>query len=265
LPQALEAAARLIQESKVLFLTVPSLVTVLAYFLFHQPAPSTLDIARKRQWLIRAQLLWSADRTGTETKISRLVDIISAHIAKGGTDFPFDALVNKPWGVDLRVGTEEGIQLEQLLFKSKWDGGTKFLLGLLQTSAQRQIEYDVDHCFPYHEAYNAEQQDEQHHAEMNALANLQLLPSSLNRSKNGVAFQEWYGALPKLLEDGSNRVVLGVETKEALHRAHYYPVTWPAYEQQDTEAERIRKFRVFYQGRSLTTLARLQEVFVEVG
>ena len=262
--QALEAAARFIQESKVLFLTAPSLVTVLAYFLYQQPAPSMLDIARMRQWLIRAQLLWSADRTSTETKISRLVDIISTHVAEGSTDFPFHALVNKPWGVDLQLETEEGIQLEQLLSKSKWEGGTKFLLGLLQTSAQRQVEYDVDHCFPYHEAYNAERPDEQHHAEMNALANLQLLPSSLNRSKNGVAFQEWYTALPRLLEDRENRVALGVETQDALHLAHYYPATWPAYEAQDMEAERIRKFRIFYEGRRVTTLARLREVFVEV-
>jgi hypothetical protein len=76
---AIEAAARLVAESKILFLSAPSLVTVLAYFFYYQPTPDIRDVVRMRQWLIRAQLLWSAERTSTETKISRLVDIISTH------------------------------------------------------------------------------------------------------------------------------------------------------------------------------------------
>jgi hypothetical protein len=173
-------------------------------------------------------------------------------------------MVEKSWGVDLRLATAEGIQLEHLLLKSKWEGGTKFLLGLLHTNAQRHVDYDIDHCFPFHEAYNASAYDEQHHVEINALANLQLLPSSVNRSKNGAAFQLWYETLPDLLLDAEKRGALGVATQQELHRAHFYPTAWPGYDAQDTEAERVHKFRAFYQGRQATTLARLREVFVEV-
>jgi len=268
---ALEAAARTVQESGVLFLSAPSLVTILAYFHYcrleqgQDVSGTPVDQSRIKQWLIRTQLFWSSERTATETKISRLIATISNHFKKGNTDFPFAALVAESWGVDMRVvekGAEQGLVLETLLARAKWDGTTKFLLGLLHTNALGHVAYDVDHCFPFHEAYNAAY-DEQHHTEINALPNLQLLPSSLNKSKSGRAFQEWYNELPVLLEDDAVRQDLNVETREALHAAHYYPSDWLAYDEQDDHEARVAKFRQFFEARKQTTLHRMREVFYE--
>lgn len=269
--RALEQAAQAVEASGVLFLSAPSLITVLAYFFYRRAEKVVQDAdekdnARIKQWLIRTQLLWSTERTTTETKISQLVQLINAHFETGEVDFPFAALVEKSWGVDMRLASDAnsaGLYLDALLNQSKGEGTTRFLLGLLHTNALPYVSYDIDHCFPYHEAYNADNYDAQHDAEINALPNLQLLPSSLNKSKSGRRFQSWYDELPKLLEAVDVQQDLNVTTQAQLHAAHFYPTAWLPYDEEDDEATRLAKFRVFFHGRRATTLERLKAVFYD--
>lgn len=160
-------------------------------------------------------------------------------------------------------GVVDGLNLEEQLKRPKWETATRFLLAQLQINVKRGLEYDLDHCFPFHEVYNAEQADAQHHAEIHELSNLQLLPSSLNRSKNKLEFQAWYDRVPALLADEESRQALNVLTQNELHTAHFYPEVWPAYVEGDGYVEKVEKFRVFLQGRRTTTLKRLQEVFYD--
>lgn len=268
---ALLAAARTIAHKPIVYLNTPALAMVVAYFYYRQgqagqptPKDEARDQARIHQWLLRAQLLWSGDRSATETKISRLTEIITQHFEQGHHDFPFAELVAKSWGVDMRLATEgsaDGLILEDQLKRPKWEAATRFLLAQLQSNVQRGLSYDVDHCFPFHEAYNAEQHDAQHHAEIHEVPNLQLLPSSLNRSKNGLEFHLWYDGLAGLLEDEESRQALNVQTAAELHQAHFYPEHWLAYTEEDGYAEKVEKFRDFLKGRRTTALKRLREVF----
>lgn len=269
--EALKTAARTVADSHIVYLNAPSLVMVVAYFCYRQQKvglptaeTATRDAARIRQWLLRTQLLWSGDRTSTETKISHLADIITDHFKQGHSGFPFTALVTESWGVNMRLATEGsagGLNLEELVKRPKWEASTRFLLAQMQTNVQRHVAYDLDHCFPYHEAYNADEYDEQHHTEIHELPNLQLLPSGLNRSKSGQEFPVWYEGLPTLLEDKEAQQALNVVDREQLHQAHFYPQNWQSYTAEDSYAVRVEKFRGFFGDRRTVALERLREVF----
>jgi hypothetical protein len=272
---ALESAARLVDEGRIHFLSTPSLLLVLAYY-YYQVAtyaptttpprvPTPQDEARMRQWLIRAQLFWSSEKFATETKLNHLIKIINAHFATQQVDFPFQRLVRESWGIDMRLAAADNeggrLMLSELLEKSKGEATTKFLLGLMQTNVQPHLAYDVDHCYPFVEVYGEGEWSDVHSLKSNSLVNLQLLSSSINRSKSGTRFDTWYQNLDTMLQDEEKRAELGVQQKEELHHHHFYPASWEAYTEQDDRATRLKKFERFLTLRREQALLRLQKVF----
>ena len=267
---ALEDAAQVVEQSNVLFLTAPSLVLVLAFFHYKLAAlerdlvPTPQDHARMVQWLKRAQLFWSSEKFSTETKLTHLIGILVEHFAAGHHDFPFERLVTESWGVDMRLAAPDrtgGFSVEQLLEKAKHEPTTKFVLGLLQPNVQRDQEYDVDHCYPSVEVYGADEWDEAHSTKSNSLANLQLLPGYLNKSKSGTPFDAWEQSLDALLTNPSIQQDLGVGTRADLHAAHFYPASWLPYEDGDDQPKRLLKFEDFFNQRRKMALRRLEQVF----
>jgi hypothetical protein len=277
--KALEAAARLVDggtaKNRIYFLSAPSLLLVLAYYHYRLAMHSSVgsasklttfqDEVRMRQWLIRAQLFWSSEKFSTETKLNHLIAIIANHFDAQQIDFPFQELVSDSWGINMSLAKADsedgGLRLPDLLEKSKGETSTKFLLGLMQSNVQSHFDYDVDHCYPFVEVYGAEEWDDEHSIKSNSLGNLQLLTSSLNRSKSGTSFDTWYQGLDELLQDEDKRIELGIQRKEDLQQQHFYPLKWEAYTEQDDPSARLKKFEDFLNLRREKALLRLQEVF----
>jgi hypothetical protein len=94
---------------------------------------------------------------------------------------------------------QAGIFIERLLDKPKHESG--FLLGVIQKGIKADISYDIDHCYPWSEAWTrppgmTEEKYNYYVNRMNSLVNLQLLDYSENRSKQATPFDVWFNSLP---------------------------------------------------------------------
>jgi uncharacterized protein with ParB-like and HNH nuclease domain len=188
-------------------LTAPNAAVCIAYYIFKRNLEETyltdkrVDVDREqiRVWLLKSQL--ARVFSGQTDRILTIIrNAIKSTLEKGTFDFPATQIeqalqVARPFSF-----TEEYIQ--SLVFNTRYGNADTFaILGLLFPYLKfTQQQYSIDHLHPQAQCddrvgmeHLGMKKDEIDFIvqNKNGLANLQLLPASMNSSKNKRPLEEW--------------------------------------------------------------------------
>ena len=257
----------------------PSLFAALAYYCYKaQQANHTITTADKqnmRRWLIKAKLTWWDKQAAAETKLSNVMRVINQAArpesdAAMGFPFPYAELCDAGLVADgpnlwiSRFASErigEGLCIEELLKTRKGDLKTRFLLGLTQSNVHDDETYEVDHCFPYRECRDTE--DEEWQTCADSLPNLQLLESRLNSSKKDRPFKDWYAELPEFLEKSGMPERLQASTRQEFALAHGMPYYLATEQDEDKVTDAKSALVQFHDARQVLLRERLEKALLE--
>jgi len=251
---AIKAVAQLIHHERVRYCSTDGPITILAHYWYQANTvnnyqPTENDKYAMYQWLIRAQLTWSWEKANTETKLNQYFAAISNGLGVSKGPFPFNEATTKGW-TSLSF---EKVSHEGLLQVGKY----QFLLGLLQPNVTLEDAYDIDHCFPFSEAWKTEPteeelvQHEEYARKVDSIVNMQLLKQGVNRSKGDKGYYNWV-----------QETFPSEEERSSYLAEHLVPQGFPKpLEENLTNAERRAHFEEFYAARYELMHKRLKEIF----
>ena len=257
----------------------PGLFAAVAYYCYKAQQANhpitTADKQNVRRWLIKAKLVWWDKQAAAETKLSNIMQVINQAARTDndsgiGFPFPYSELCDAGLvaeGPNLwisRLASErngEGLCIESLLKTRKGELKTRFLLGLTQSNVHDDETYEVDHCFPYRECRDSE--DEQWQTSADSLPNLQLLEFRLNSSKKDKPFKVWYAELPEFLEKSGMPERLQASTREEFALAHGMPDYLATEQEEDRITDAKSALLQFHDARQVLLRERLEKALLE--